>query len=58
MLKALDPEKRKQVLAALPPNVVAYIGEFKKEAEEARKMQQEEIQKREPPPQPAVERTC
>jgi uncharacterized protein (DUF1800 family) len=44
VLKALDPDKRKQVLAALPANVVAYTGEFKQEAEEAQKMRQQEIQ--------------
>ncbi len=43
-LKALDPEKRKQVLAVLPPNVVPYTGEFKQEAEEAQKKRQEEVQ--------------
>jgi uncharacterized protein (DUF1800 family) len=45
VLKSLDPEKRRQVLASLPPNVLEYTPEFKKEGEEARKMQQEEIQK-------------
>jgi uncharacterized protein (DUF1800 family) len=45
ILKALDPDKRKQVLAGLPPNVVSYTPEFKAEAEEARKDRQEEIQK-------------
>jgi len=44
VLKALDPEKRRQVLASLAPNVLAYTPEFKKEGEEARKMQQEEFQ--------------
>jgi uncharacterized protein (DUF1800 family) len=44
VLKALDPDKRKQVLASLPPNVVPYTGEFKQEAEEAQKMRQQEIQ--------------
>ena len=37
VLKALDPDKRKQVLAALPPNVVSYTPEFKEEAEKAQK---------------------
>jgi uncharacterized protein (DUF1800 family) len=45
ILKALDPEKRRQVLASLQPNVLAYTPEFKKEGEDARKMQQEEAQK-------------
>jgi len=45
VLKALDPEKRRQVLATLPPNVLEYTPEYKKEGEEARKMQQEEFQK-------------
>ncbi len=45
VLKSLDPGKRKQVLAALAPNVLAHTPEFQKEGEEARKMQQEEIQK-------------
>jgi uncharacterized protein (DUF1800 family) len=45
VLKALDPDKRKQVLAAVPPNVVSYTPEYKQEAEEAQKMRQEEMQK-------------
>ncbi len=45
VLKSLDPEKRRQVLASLPPNVLAYTPEFKKEGEEARKTQQQEMQK-------------
>jgi uncharacterized protein (DUF1800 family) len=45
ILKAMDPEKRKQVLATLPPNVLAHTPEFQKEGEEARKMQQQEFQK-------------
>ncbi len=45
VLKALDPDKRKQVLAALPPNVVSFTPEFKEEAAQAQKMRQEEIQK-------------
>jgi uncharacterized protein (DUF1800 family) len=44
VLKALGPDKRKQVLASLPPNVVTYTPEFKQEAEEAQKMRQQEIQ--------------
>ena len=45
VLRALDPDKRTKVLASLPPNVLEYTPEFKKEGEEARKMQQEEVQK-------------
>lgn len=45
VLQSLDPEKRKQVLASLPQNVVAYTPVFKDEAEAARKERQEEIQK-------------
>ncbi len=45
VLKSLDPDKRKQVLAALPPNVLEYTPEFKAEGEEARKMQQAELTK-------------
>jgi uncharacterized protein (DUF1800 family) len=45
VLKALDPEKRRQVLASLPPNILEYTPEYKKEGEEARRMQQEEFQK-------------
>jgi len=45
VLKSLDPEKRRQVLASLPPNVLEHTPEFQKEGEEARKMQQEEQQK-------------
>src|SRR5271170_5000312 len=45
VLKSLDPEKRRQVLASLPPNVLAYTPEFKKEGEEAQKMRQEEQQR-------------
>jgi uncharacterized protein (DUF1800 family) len=43
VLKALDPDKRKQVLAALPPNVVTYTPDYKKEAEEAQTMRQEQL---------------
>jgi uncharacterized protein (DUF1800 family) len=45
VLKALDPEKRLQVLAVVPPTVLEFTPEFKKEGEEARKMQQENLQK-------------
>jgi len=45
VLKELDPDKRKQVLATLPRNVLAYTPEYKKEAEDAQKAQQEEFQK-------------
>jgi uncharacterized protein (DUF1800 family) len=45
VLKSLEPEKRRQVLGLLPPNVLAYTPEFKKEGEEARRMQQQEMQK-------------
>jgi uncharacterized protein (DUF1800 family) len=45
VLKALEPEKRKQILAGLPPQVLEYTPEFQKEGEDARKMMQEETQK-------------
>jgi uncharacterized protein (DUF1800 family) len=45
VLKSLPPDKRREVLASLPPNVVAYTPEFKKEAEEARRTRQQEIQR-------------
>ncbi len=45
VLRSLDPGKRKQVLASLPPNVLEHTPEFQKEGEDARKMQQEEAQK-------------
>jgi uncharacterized protein (DUF1800 family) len=45
VLKALDADKRRQVLAALPVNVVTYTPEYKQEAEEAQKMRQEEVKK-------------
>jgi len=45
VLKSLDPEKRRQVLGLLSPNVLAYTPEFKKEGEEARRTQQQEMQK-------------
>ena len=44
VLKALDSEKRKQVLAMLPPNVIQYTPEYKQEAEAARRERQEQIQ--------------
>jgi uncharacterized protein (DUF1800 family) len=45
VLKELDPEKRKQVLAGLPPNVLAHTPSYKEEADEAQKMRQEEMRK-------------
>ena len=42
ILKKLDPEKRKLVLAILPNDVLDHTPEFKKEGEEARQMQQED----------------
>jgi uncharacterized protein (DUF1800 family) len=45
VLKALEPEKLMQVLASLPPNVLTYTPEFRKEGEDARRLQQEEQQK-------------
>lgn len=45
ILKALDPEKRRQVLASLPPNILATIPEFQQEGEQARRQQQEEQQR-------------
>ena len=44
VLKSLDPDKRKQVLAMVPPTVIEYTPVYKEEANEARKMRQEEIQ--------------
>jgi uncharacterized protein (DUF1800 family) len=44
VLKSLPPDKRKQVLAGLPANVLAYTPEFKAEAAEARTMRQQELQ--------------
>jgi uncharacterized protein (DUF1800 family) len=43
-IMALDPEKRKQVLAMVPDNVVEGLPELKKEREVARKKQVEERQ--------------
>jgi uncharacterized protein (DUF1800 family) len=45
VLKSLDADQRKQVLAALPQNVVSFTPDFKKEAEEAQKARQEEMRK-------------
>jgi uncharacterized protein (DUF1800 family) len=44
VLKSLPADKRKEVLAGLPPNVLAYTPGFKEEADEARRMRQQEIQ--------------
>src|SRR5262249_9527964 len=45
VLQSLVPDKRKQVLAIVPPTVLEYTPLYKEEATEARKMRQEEIQK-------------
>jgi len=42
VLKSLDPDKRKQVLAMVPPTVIEYTPVYKEEAVEERKMRQEE----------------
>jgi uncharacterized protein (DUF1800 family) len=42
VLKSLAPDKREQVLMALPPNVASHTPEFKKEIDEAQKMRQEQ----------------
>ena len=44
VLDAMEPEMRTRILAALPPNVVAYTPKYKDDAEKARKAQQEELQ--------------
>jgi uncharacterized protein (DUF1800 family) len=44
-LMALDPEKRQKVLTQISPALVESFPDLKKEAEDARKMQQEEQQK-------------
>ncbi|HEY6346847.1 MAG TPA: DUF1800 domain-containing protein [Bryobacteraceae bacterium] len=44
-LMALDPEKRDKVLATIAPPLIENFPELKKEAEEARRMQQQERQK-------------
>jgi uncharacterized protein (DUF1800 family) len=43
-LESFDPEKRKQVLLMLPPTNLSSIPEFQKEADKARKEQQEQRQ--------------
>ena len=45
VLKVLDPEKRRQILVALPPKVIDTMEEFKDEANDARRMQAEEQQR-------------
>jgi len=45
LLAALDDDKRKQVLLRIPPQNLEDLPEYKKEAEDARKAQQEEVQK-------------
>src|SRR5260370_36101034 len=44
VLDAMEPEMRSRVLAALPPNVIAYTPKYKDEAENARKALQEQQQ--------------
>src|SRR5262249_45080173 len=44
VLKSLPPDKRKEVLADLPANVIAYTPEFKEEAAEARRLRQQALQ--------------
>jgi uncharacterized protein (DUF1800 family) len=44
VLKSLSPDQRKEVLAGLPANVIAYTPEFKEEAAEARKERQQALQ--------------
>lgn len=44
VLKSLSADKRKDVLAGLPQNVLAYTPDFKEEAAEAQKMRQQEMQ--------------
>jgi uncharacterized protein (DUF1800 family) len=43
VLKSLDPDKRKQVLAMVPPTVLEYTPVYKEEAAEAQKMRQEQL---------------
>src|SRR5215831_14696847 len=43
VLKSLDPDKRKQVLAIVPPTVLEYTPVYKEEAAEAQKMRQEQL---------------
>ncbi len=45
VLASLDEEKRKQVLMQIPVQNIEDLPEYKKEAEDARKMRQEEAQK-------------
>jgi uncharacterized protein (DUF1800 family) len=42
VLKSLDPDKQRKVLALLPPNVVKYTPEFREEAEAAQRQHNEE----------------
>ncbi len=44
VLKALDPEKRQEILATLPPTVISYTPEFKQEAEDAQKMRRQKLE--------------
>jgi uncharacterized protein (DUF1800 family) len=44
VLDAMEPALRTRILAALPPNVLAYTPKYKDEGEKARKTQQEERQ--------------
>ena len=44
-LQSLDPEKRKKALTVVPPNLLESLPDLKKEADEARKAQQEEFAK-------------
>jgi uncharacterized protein (DUF1800 family) len=44
VLKSLPPEKRKDVLATMPANVLSFTPEFKEEAAEAQRMRQQELQ--------------
>ena len=44
VLASLDEEKRRQVLLRIPPQNLDDLPEYKKEAEDARKMQQEQFQ--------------
>jgi uncharacterized protein (DUF1800 family) len=45
LLASLDEDKRRQVLLRIPPQNLDDLPEYKKEAEDARKMQMEEAQK-------------
>ncbi len=54
ILVSLDEEKRRQVLMQIPQQNLEDLPEYKKEAEDARKMQQEEFAAGEPPAQPAA----